>query len=197
MFNTKQTKAGMKSIFIGCLASSLMLMSCGSSTEPAAAEGTATEAAAPTTDVHYAVADLVDLDLTDHGIAVITKAPKDAKVMKYEVNGNICVYGGKFFKLTFSKMDGNADDTFNDIKSLVVDKELNPSFSGFEAEDKNSFLKKNTDGQLAFTHALDAGGAAIIIQEGMPYDISPDQFSDYAAEDVKIMYEAAKATKAK
>ncbi len=74
---------------------------------------------------------------------------------------------------------------------------MNPSFDKFEEEDTHSFLKKNKEGRLTFTHGLEADGKTILVSEGMPYDISPDQFSDYSADDIKIMYEAAKATKAK
>lgn len=179
------------------MAASVMLMSCGGNGDKAAAgEATATDAAAAT-DKHYTAADLVDLDLSSSGIAVVTKAPKDAKVMKYEVNGDICVYGGKFFKLTFSTMDGAAVDNFSMLKEMTSDKELNSSFDKFEAEDGDSFLKKNKKGEFAFIRSIDAGGKTVNISEGMPYDISPDQFSDYSADDVKIMYEAAKATAAK
>jgi hypothetical protein len=182
----------MKKTILGLMAFTIILSSCGGG---AAKEGA--EAESKVTETHYTAADLVDFDLSTSGIPLVTKAPKDARVIKSTNNKDITVYGGKFFKVTFSEMDGTAEENISSMKSIVSDKELNPSFEKFEAEDKNGFLKINKEGKLAFSCFYDANGKTILAQEGMQYDLSPDQFSDYSAEDVKLMFEAAKATKAK
>ncbi|MCD6066397.1 MAG: hypothetical protein K0S33_1223 [Bacteroidetes bacterium] len=190
-----------KNIFIGGCAAAFMLMSCGSSSEATPVTGTDTAATVSAEskmdETHFKMTDLVDLDLSSYGIPLITKAPKGSKVMKYEVSGEICVYGGKFFKTTFSSMEGTIDENLPDMKTITGDKELNPGFDKFEVEDKNGFLKKNTKGELAFLYYVEVNGASYMIKEGMPFDISPDQFTDYGTEDVKLMYEAAKSTIAK
>jgi len=156
-------------------------------------------------ETHYNASDLVDFDLSSKGINVITKAPKGARVIK---DGNdIVVYGGKFFKITFSKQDFvnpfNEDEKYEsisekvaDLKTVAGDIDMNPSFIKFEAEVKNGFLKRSKTG-LTFVVGVKSGEAAIIITDGMSYDNSPDKFTKYSDEDIKVMYEAAKATLAK
>ncbi len=117
--------------------------------------------------------------------------------MKYEANGNIIVYGGKFFKITYSVSDGTAADNLSLLKEMTSDTEMNPSFVKFETEDELGYIKENKEGKLSFTYAVDAGDKNVTMQEGIPYDLSPDKFTDYSAEDVKVMYQAAKATIAK
>lgn len=192
--NSKRKLWNATAICVCCLTISSSLISCGNSNVASAPATNTLSATSESNDVHYTVADLVDLDLSSYGIPVITKAPKGSKVMKYAASGEISVYGGKFFKITFSQMDGALDDNFTLIKEMVSDKELNPSFDKFEAEEKYSFLKKNKEGKFAFSCALQSGDKTIFIAEGMAYDISPDKFTDYSPEDVKLMYEAAKAT---
>jgi hypothetical protein len=189
---------GTKIILTGCVALTLMLTSCGGSGEKAATEITATESTEPkVNETHYTAADLVDLDLSSNGIPLTVKAPKDSKVMVYKTNGDVCVYGGKFFKLTFSQMDGAMEDNKEMIKSMIVDKEINPSFEKMEAEDQNGFLKLDKSGKVSFRQFVQAGQKTVIISEGMPYDISPDQFTDYTNDEIKVMYEAAKTAVAK
>lgn len=155
---------------------------------------------------HFKTSDLVDLDLSSKGYNVITKAPKGARII--QDGKDIAVYGGKFFKMTFSKQDFsnpfNEDEKYSsieekvaDIKTLASDKEMNPGFVKFEAEDKNGFLNRSTVGGLSFTYGVKAGDNAIMISDGITYDISPDKFTKYTDEDIRVMYEAAKATVAK
>lgn len=194
MNKQSMTSLAFKGILIGSFAVSLTLSSCGggASTQSNGKEAAETTASAAPTDVHYKLTDLVDLDLSAHGLPVIVKAPKDAKVIPYSVNGDICIYGGKFFKITVSQMDGALDQNLGTMKAIVADKEMNPSFDKFEVEDDNSFLKRNTKGELAFLSGMQWGEKTVFIADGIPFDISPDQFTDYPAEDVKLMYEAAK-----
>ena len=186
-------------------ATSLIVASCGSSSTPSDSQATTpvvapvekTEPAVAVNETHYEVTDLVDLDLSANGIPVITKAPKDAKIMTYDLPKSVIVYGGKFFKLTFEASEGSVAENLDGLKSIATNKDVNPNFDKLEVDEKNGFLKKNKDGKLSFIYMVSAGGKAVSIVEGMPYDISPDQFSDYSADDVKLMFEAAKATKAK
>lgn len=156
-------------------------------------------------ETHYKASDLVDFDLSSKGINVITKAPKGAKIIKD--GDDIVVYGGKFFKITFSKQDFvnpfNEDEKYEsisekvaDLKTLSSDTEMNPSFVKFEVEDENGYLRRSKTG-LTFVFGVKSGNAAIIITDGMSYDNSPDKFTKYSDEDIKVMYEAAKATTAK
>ncbi len=166
----------------------------GNKSENAAAtEETAT--AAPEKPLVFA--EFVALDLSSYGIPVVTKAPKDAKVIKSTTKGEVFVYGGKLFKLTFSIHEGNAEESVGMIKEITGDKEMNPGFDKFVTEDPTGFIKQNKEGKLAFTYGVTTGKSSVIIREGMTFDQSPDKFTDYSADDVKLMYEAAKATKAK
>jgi hypothetical protein len=196
---TQKKSSTIKMGLIGVTLLSSLLISCGGGSdtkeEVKSTETTATETAI--SEKHYTAADLVEFDLSSAGINVITLAPKGAKTIKYEVNGNITVYGGKFFKNTFSFLDGIVADQMSESKSMQSNKELNPSFDKFEQEDETGFLSKKTDGTLSFTRMVQVGTKTLFIQEGMPYDVSPDQFTEYSPEDIKIMYEAAKATKIK
>jgi PBP1b-binding outer membrane lipoprotein LpoB len=188
-----------KAILTGCIALTFVLTSCGGSANKTTTEGAATEASSEPAinETHFKVSDLVDLDLTSNGIPLTVKAPKDSKVLVYKTNGDVCVYGGKFFKLTFSQMDGAMADNMDMIKGMIVDKELNPSFGKIEAEDANGFLKADKDGKVSFRQFVQTGEKTVIISEGMPYDISPDQFTDYSNDDIKVMYEASKTAVAK
>jgi hypothetical protein len=193
---TKQASAfaPAKTMLTACIALTLVLTSCGGSANKATTEGASTETSAESAinETHFKVADLVDLNLSSNGIPMTVKAPKDSKVMVYKTNGDVCVYGGKFFKLTFSQMDGVLADNMEMIKGMIVDKELNPSFGKIEAEDANGFLKSDKEGKVSFRQFVQTGEKTVIISEGMPYDISPDQFTDYTNDDIKVMYEAAK-----
>lgn len=188
-----------KTILTCCIAFGFTLASCGGSEAKTTTEAAATETSseAAVNETHFKVSDLVDLDLSSNGIPLMVKAPKDSKVMVYKTNGDVCVYGGKFFKLTFSQMDGVLTDNMEMIKGMIVDKELNPSFGKIEAEDANGFMKSDKDGKVSFRQFVQAGEKTVIISEGMPYDISPDQFTDYSNDDIKVMYEAAKTAVAK
>ena len=198
---TKQTMAytPSKMILTGCIALSIALTGCGSSETKTTTESAATETSSEPAinETHFNVTDLVDLDLSSNGIPVTVKAPKDSKVMVYKTNGDVCVYGGKFFKLTFSQMDGSVADNMDMIKGMIVDKDLNPSFGKIEAEDASGFLKSDKDGKVSFRQFIQAGEKTVIISEGMPYDLSPDQFTDYSNDDVNVMYEAARTAVAK
>jgi hypothetical protein len=192
----------MKGLLIAGFTLSLMLMSCGSSSEASAKNepaATVSESTEPVIDeTHFKVSDLVDLDMSANGIPLVTKAPKGAKLMKYEVDGSTTVYGGKNFKITFKKWDGTAAENHADMKEVVGNKEVNVSFDKFEVEDKTGFMRKDKSGQLTFLYYVDLpGGGCYEISEGMPFDISPDKFFDYTPDDVKVMYEAARATVAK
>lgn len=170
--------------------------SCNGNKSEGATEVAATEeTAAPEKPLVFA--EFVDLDLSSYGIPVVTKAPKDAKVIKSTTEGEVFVYGGKLFKLTFSIHEGTAEESVGLIKEITGDKEMNPGFDKFVAEDPTGFMKQNKEGKLAFTHGVTTGQSSVIIQEGMGFDQSPDQFTDYSADDIKLMYEAAKATVAK
>ena len=146
---------------------------------------------------HFTAADLVDLDLSANGIPVIVKAPKGAKIIKYDVDNSIAVYGGKFFKMTYSAMDGAVKDNIDMMRSMATNKEMNTSFNKLESDAPNGFLKSDTKGKLNFIYGVLAGGKTVIITDGMPLDISPDKFTDYTADDIKVMFEAAKGAKAK
>lgn len=188
-----------KMIFVSCITVGMMMAACGSSEHKADNQGAATEVASEPAinETHFTAADLTDLDLSANGIPVTVKAPKNAQVMVYKTNGDVCVYGGKFFKLTFSQMDGAVADNMDMIKAMITDKDLNPSFGKIEAEDANGFMKSDKDGKVSFRQFVQAGDKTVIISEGMPYDISPDQFTDYSNDDINVMYEAAKTTVAK
>lgn len=168
--------------------------SCGSKSE---GEAPKTEEAAAAPEKPLLFAEFVDLDLSADGIPVVVKAPKGAKVIKSTTEGELFVYGGKVFKLTLSTHEGTPEEAVGVIKEMTGDKELNPGFDKFVTEDPTGFVKQNTEGKLAFTYGVAVGESTVIIQEGMGYDQSPDQFTDYSADDVKLMYEAAKATVAK
>ncbi len=146
---------------------------------------------------HFTATDLVDLDLSSYGIPVITKVPAGAQVLKYDVDGSISVFGGKFFKMNFKMMDGTVADNISMMLMMTTDAEMNPSFNAIEAQDDNGYLKSDKEGKLAFVHGVDVAGSSLIISDGMPYDISPDKFTDYTPEDIKLWYEAAKATDVK
>lgn len=156
-------------------------------------------------DIHYKTSDLIDFDLSSKEINVITKAPKGAKII--QDGNNIVVYGGKYFKITFIKEDFsnpfNEDEKYNsiaekiaDLKILASDSELSPGFKKFESDEQNGFLKRSESG-LSFFYGVKSGDKAITITEGMSYDKSPDKFTKYSDEDIKVMYEAAKATVSK
>ncbi len=176
-----------------------LLQSCGSADTNTSsnADGQVSAEASVQNDTHYKTADLVDLDLSANGIPVVIKAPKGSKVLKYDVDGSISVYGGKFFKVNFKQIDGALADNMSMYKSMKTDKEMNPSFEKLETEEANGFMAKNTSGYLSFIYGLEAGGKSVVITEGMPYDISPDQFTDYPNDDIKLMWEAAKSAKVK
>lgn len=184
-----------KSLLLAAIATlAITTYSCNGSKSEGAAAATE-ETAAPEKPLVFA--EFVDLDLSSYGIPVVTKAPKDAKVIKSTTEGEIFVYGGKLFKLTFSIREGNAEESVGLIKEMTGDKEMNPGFDKFVTEDPTGFVKQNNEGKLAFTYGVTTGQSSVVIQEGMSHDQSPDQFTDYSADDVKLMYEAAKATVAK
>ncbi|MFN8286105.1 MAG: hypothetical protein U0V74_05090 [Chitinophagales bacterium] len=189
----------MKKLFLVLAAPAvLFLSSCGGGSKTdEKAEGTSETSAPAASETHFKEADLVDLDMSSAGINVVAKAPKDSKIIKYEVDGSQNVYGGKFFKMSYKFMDGTVADNMALIKGMATDKELNPGFDKLEDETENGFLKKTTDGKLSFVHMLDLDGKTLIISDGMPYDVSPDQSTDYTADDIRTEYAAAKACKAK
>lgn len=98
------------------------------------------------------------------------------------------------FSLTICKTHTNIAEKVADIKILAGDAEVNPGFVKFEIEDKNGFLERSKTTGLTFTYGVRAGDKAIMISDGITYDISPDKFTKYSDDDVKVMYEAAKAT---
>ncbi len=183
-----------KNVSLCCIAIGITLTSCGGAKASGETETTTPPTEIVATDVHYTAADLVDLDLSSYGFPVMTKAPKDAKIIKATSGTEVYVLAGKFFKLTFSDMDGAVADNMDMVKSMVTDKEMNPSFDKLELDEAMSFLKKNKEGKLSFRVFGDLGAKTLIITEGIPFDLSPDGFTDYAADDMKLMYEAAKAT---
>ncbi len=142
-------------------------------------------------------AEFVDLDLSSEGIPIVLKAPKDAKIIKSTTEGELFVYGGKRFKLTVSKRDGTAESSVGMIKELQADKELNPSFDKLVDDKPTAFMKADTKGKVSFTVGITTGGSSVIIQEGMTFDQSPDQFTDYTNDDINLMYDAANTAVAK
>ncbi|MEL1243615.1 hypothetical protein AAEO56_05025 [Flavobacterium sp. DGU11] len=167
-----------------------------------AAEGKATEAEATSEtpaaeDKPLVGSEFVDLDLSSEGIPIILKAPKDAKIIKSTTEGELFVYGGKRFKLTVSKRDGTAENSVGMIKELQADKELNPSFDKITDDKPTAFMKADTKGKLSFTVGITTGESSVIIQEGMGFDQSPDQFTDYTNDDINLMYDAANTAVAK
>ncbi|AWH84855.1 hypothetical protein HYN59_06815 [Flavobacterium album] len=165
-----------------------------------AKEGTETEAAteAPAAEDKPLVgSEFVDLDLSGEGIPIILKAPKDAKIIKSTTEGELFVYGGKRFKLTVSKNEGTAEEAVGNIKVLSTDKELNPSFDKLVDDKPTAFMKADTKGKLSFTVGITTGESSVIIQEGMGFDQSPDQFTDYTNDDINLMYDAANTAVAK
>ena len=79
---------------------------------------------------------------------------------------------------------------------FASDSELSPGFKKIESDEQNGFLKRSESG-LSFFYGVKSGDKAITITEGMSYDKSPDKFTKYSDEDIKVMYEAAKATVSK
>lgn len=146
---------------------------------------------------HYQVKELVDIDLSSHGVNLTVKAPKDSKIIKSKANKDIFVYGGKFFKLTIANREGDYVENMDMLKDLVSDKKINPSFDKFDVELENGFLKTTTKGKISFLWFIQIGEKHVIINEGMGYDESPDKFTDYTEADIMVMFEAAKASKAK
>jgi hypothetical protein len=142
-------------------------------------------------------AEFVDLDLSSEGMPIILKAPKDAKIIKSTTEGELFVYGGKRFKLTVSKREGTAENNVGMIKELQADKELNPSFDKLVDEKPTAFMKADTKGKVSFTVGIPTGESSVIIQEGMTFDQSPDQFTDYTNDDINLMYDAANTAVAK
>ena len=187
--------------FILFAAVSILLTACGGGSADKSNTVSTPEAPIPAApnaiDNHFTVADLVDLDISADGIPVIVKAPKEAKIIKYAVEHSVVVYGGKFFKMTYSSMDGKVADNINMMRMMATNKEMNTSFNKLESDSPNGFLKSDTKGKLNFIYGVLAGGKTVIITDGMPIDISPDKFTDYTADDIKLMFEAAKGAKAK
>lgn len=143
-------------------------------------------------------AEFTDLDLSAEGFPVTIKAPKNAKVIKSTIEGEVYVYAGKRFKLSIKEMPGTAEGSVATMKELQADKELNPSFDKLVEDQPTYYLKATTDGQLSFVYALTTSEeSCFMVTEGMPYSDSPDQFTDYSNDDVKLMLEAAKTLKAK
>ncbi|MCW4469315.1 hypothetical protein OGH69_10090 [Flavobacterium sp. MFBS3-15] len=166
-------------------------------TEGAGTETAETETAAPE-EKPLVFAEFTELDLSPEGMPVTIKAPKDAKVIKGSIEGEVYVYGGKRFKLSVKQMSGTAESTVATMKELQADKDLNPSFDKLVEDQPAYYLKASTDGTLSFIYAITTGDeSSILVQEGMPHDQSPDQFTDYSNDDVKLMLEAAKTLKAK
>jgi hypothetical protein len=196
-----------KTIVISFIAISLML--CGFAKYKSSTVNTPEKTSINSTNTkHYSAADLVDFDLSANGLPIITKAPQGARVIIEKSSGDIIVYGGKFFKITFKKNDFknpfSDDEEFENIaavidfyKSMASDADMNPSFDKFEIEEENGYLKKNKDGKLSFLCGLKVGTNAVLMSEGMTYDLSPDKYTDYSVDDVKVMFQAAKATKIK
>ncbi len=166
-------------------------------TEGTEAETAETEAAAPAKPLVFA--EFVDLDLSSNGMPMVIKAPKDAKIIKSTISEDeIFVYGGERFKLTLKKMSGTAENSVATMKELQADKDLNPSFDKLVEDLPTSYLKASKDGTLSFITAVTTSEeSCIMVQEGMIGDQSPDQFTDYSADDIRLMYEAAKTLKAK
>lgn len=164
--------------------------------EGAEAETAETETAAAEKPLVFA--EFAELDLSTEGMPITIKAPKDAKVIKGSVEGEVYIYGGKRFKLSVKQMAGTAESTVATLKELQADKELNPSFDKLVEDQQTYYLKANNDGTLSFITAVTTGEeSCILVQEGMPHDQSPDQFTDYTVEDIKLMFETAKTLKAK
>lgn len=142
-------------------------------------------------DQTLAFADFVDLDLSSEGMPVVIKAPKDARIIEGG-DQRLFIYGGKRFKLT---LEVNEDDTAEEYleysKAIVMDKEINPDFDKFIDESDNGFLSKDTYDIYWFYAAVPYGDSCIVIEEGMDFDKSPDQFTLYSEEDTKLMYQSA------
>lgn len=186
------------SLFLMAAFAALFFTACGGSDKKAEeGEAAATEAAAPA-DKHYTAAELVDLDLSAQGVNAVVKAPAGAEVKKSSDGREVYVQAGKFFKMTVKNNEGSSADFLGMVKPMASDKELNPSFDKFEEESATGYLKKNTDGKMSFMHMIDkADGNSLVISEGVPFDVNSDGNTEYSADDVKVMYEAAKAAKAK
>lgn len=176
----------------------LFLSSCGSgSSTENKTDGEAANSSPAPSEAHFKETDLVDLDLSSAGINAVAKAPKDSKIIKYETDGSQNVYGGKYFKMSYKFIDGTVAENLEMFKAMATDKELNPGFDKLEDETENGYLKKTTDGKLSFVHMIDLDGKTLVITDGIPYDISPDQSTEYTADDIRTEYAAAKACKAK
>jgi hypothetical protein len=205
MFNKtiEKKRTQLKNVFAGCLLASFVLAGCGSAnSEPVkAADSSATTDATPAEKKeevkHYTAADLIDLDLSAHGFPLIVKAPKGAKVVKSKLVEGIAIDGGKAFGFTISKNEG-ADAVYmhDGIKKLEATPES--MFAKFEAEDKTGFIKKNTEGKFSFKYYVDAGKDSYTVVEGIPFDlIAAEDMYTFTLDDIKVMYEAAKATTVK
>jgi hypothetical protein len=159
-------------------------------------------------NLHNKTADLLDFDLSAYGIGVITKAPQGARVIVEKSSGDIIVYGGKNFKITFKKTDFknpfNEDEEYADIAALIDDMKLmaitpgmDPNFEKLEVEEKNGYMTKSKSGKLYFVYGIKVGLDALKMTPGMTYDLSPDKFTDYTPDDIRVMFGAAKATRVK
>ena len=138
-------------------------------------------------------AKFVDLDLGSEGLPVALKAPKDAKIIESSTEGTLFVYGGKRFKLTLSSVeDQSVEEYVALLREFKKDPEMNPSFDKFIYDDATGYMAADKDGKLTFTVGVPVGDNCVIIQEGIDFDKSPDQFTDYTAEDVQLMYDAAR-----
>jgi hypothetical protein len=146
------------------------------------------------------LAEMTDLDLSSYGFPILLKAPKDAKVIKSDTDAEeLYIYGGKQYKLTISKREGLAEDAVKSLGSYRFKKEINPTPDTIIAEDATGFIGKDPEGTHSFLRAIQTGPICILISDGMSYSQSPDPSESMIVtpEDIKLMYDAVKMSKAK
>ena len=177
----------------------ILTTSCGGgSSNGKGGEAAATDKPKPA-DNHYTEKDLVQKDLTADGINATVLAPKDAYVIWSKDKSEATVYGGKFFKFSINVSDTEqtAEGLYEILKPLVSNTQVNPDFVKFVEDKETGWLKENKGGKLSFVILVPRKAGNYKISDGMAFDDSPDQNTDYTAEDIKAEYAAGRSFKAK
>ncbi|MCW3125717.1 MAG: hypothetical protein JWO03_1375 [Bacteroidetes bacterium] len=178
----------------------ILTTSCGGGSK-SGAEGSApaTSDKPKPADNHYTEKDLVQKDLTADGINASILAPKDASVIWASDKREAYVYGGKFFKVTVYVADTvtSADENYELVKTMATNKELNPGFVKLADEKGTGFLKESKDNKFDFVLYVPRKSGSYHLSDGIPYDSSPDQSTEYTPADIKTEYAAARSFTAK
>jgi len=178
----------------------ILTTSCGGGSSSTEKGGETASADKPhPADKHYTEKDLVQKDLTADGINATVLAPKDAYVIWSKDKSDAYVYGGKFFKITVNVSDTvqSAEDAYAMLKPIVMNTSVNPDFVKFVDDRETGWLKESKGGKLGFLILFPRKAGSYKVSDGMAFDDSPDQSSEYTADDIKTEYAAARSFKAK